>query len=681
MDDYAKAEPLYMQARESLKRVLGQEHPDYSASLNNLAVFYASMGEDAQAEPLFIQALNIRKRVLGEEHPSYGTSLHNLAGLYVSMNDYAKAEPLARQALSISRVSLDSSALILAERQQLAMSQAIRYQLDGYISLALESGQFHVSAAREILRWKGATLVRQRAMRMAAEDPSIAEQFNELQQVARQLVSLSRVVPAVNPKAWRQRIDSLTDQKEKLEAQISRASSTFRDAQAESSFEDIQASLPDGGVLVDYLQFNQSRPSETTAEWESTSSLLAIVLGKAGQPRLIDLGPVAPVSEAIDTWRLSFGMSTEGEAAGRLLRQTLWEPVEKQILAMSLKPETTGTNVERTLLISADSALGRLPLGALPGKEPGTFLIEDHRIAMIPVPRLLPDLVRTRGERSSLESTTLLVGGVDYGVDGDGKSIPWSPLPGAEREITTVAELYRQPGEQGASSLVTLKANDASEHEVLRHMQSASILHFATHGLFESREERITGLLPETFGGRGATLDSSLSEVLGADRDQQTVTTVRTGLVLAGANRSRKSDADVLQTADEDGILMDTEILTLHLRNAEMIVLSACDTGQGKAESGEGLLGLQRAFQVAGARTTVASLWKVDDLATQVLMERFHQNLKQANMSRLDALREAQLWILRNPDSIRGTIIKDQDDRQCVPPYYWAAFQLSGDWR
>jgi CHAT domain-containing protein len=81
----------------------------------------------------------------------------------------------------------------------------------------------------------------------------------------------------------------------------------------------------------------------------------------------------------------------------------------------------------------------------------------------------------------------------------------------------------------------------------------------------------------------------------------------------------------------------------------------------------------------------VASLWKVDDTVTHRLMDRFYTNLwkedEKDEMPRLDALREAQLWVLRHPDSVRGATPPDEDIPARVPPYYWAAFVLSGNWR
>jgi CHAT domain-containing protein len=137
----------------------------------------------------------------------------------------------------------------------------------------------------------------------------------------------------------------------------------------------------------------------------------------------------------------------------------------------------------------------------------------------------------------------------------------------------------------------------------------------------------------------------------------------------------------------------------LDLRGTDLVVLSACETSIGKAASGEGMLGLQRAFQVAGARSLISSLWNVDDKATQVLMVEFYKNLWERKLGKPEALRQAQLKMLRqydphartlrgpgqaksvDPASLAVPLTQKQAAREPVSPYFWSAFVLSGDWR
>ena len=147
------------------------------------------------------------------------------------------------------------------------------------------------------------------------------------------------------------------------------------------------------------------------------------------------------------------------------------------------------------------------------------------------------------------------------------------------------------------------------------------------------------------------------------------------GLVLAGANLPPDPNQD-------NGILTALEVSSLDLSHVELVTLSACETGLGQTAGGEGLLGMQRAFQVAGARSAVATLWKVSDEASRCLMIDFYENLWEKKMSRVEALWQAQLKMLREGVH-RGLAIDDQpaDEQKRLPPYYWAAFELSGDWR
>ena len=103
----------------------------------------------------------------------------------------------------------------------------------------------------------------------------------------------------------------------------------------------------------------------------------------------------------------------------------------------------------------------------------------------------------------------------------------------------------------------------------------------------------------------------------------------------------------------------------LLLKNTELVVLSACETGVGEVVAGEGVYGLRRAFTLAGAQSQIMSLWKVADEETKNLMIAYYQGLQQGN-GRAEALRQVQLKMLRNPATAH--------------PYFWAAFIPTGNW-
>jgi CHAT domain-containing protein len=182
------------------------------------------------------------------------------------------------------------------------------------------------------------------------------------------------------------------------------------------------------------------------------------------------------------------------------------------------------------------------------------------------------------------------------------------------------------------------------------------VLHVATHGFFVADQET-----QPTEALRAIQEGSPLLSSLRRENPQ-----LRSGLVLAGANQPELDPSD-------DGYLTAAEVVTLNLKGTELVVLSACSTGQGEVRSGEGVYGLQRSLTVAGARSTLLSLWKVDDAATAEFMDRYYQRLK-AGEGRSDALAAVQ-------QEFHSGKVQSPSGTNWKEPYYWAAWQLVGDWR
>ena len=670
MENYEQAEALYKQALEIRKRVQREEDPQYVATLEFLAALYQRMGEYFAAGRYIQEALALRQAMQGEQHSAYVRSLRNLTELYVDMGAHKLAKPLYRQVLGIYRTMLDRMAVVQSEREQLATGERLRSALDGYLSIAIDTGDSSYAAFEEILLWKGATLVRQRQYRQAASDPAVSELFKKLQGVTRQLASLARAYPEQSEEVagWRERLNALNADRERLEVTLSGASAAFRQAQETVTVAEVAEALPDGAMLVDYLEFTKY------ADNQSTRSLLASVLRQDGTVTVFDLGPQEPVAEAIEMWRQTYGRSEHGMEAGQQLRKTLWDPL------LSALGET------KTLLVSLDGALGRLPLGALPGAQPDTYLLEEYELSFLPVPQLLPALVATHQQEAA--RGLLLVGDLDYDARQTERDSSVAPAPRSWRrnhnravaevrggvyfeslentagEILRIEDLFKSVFHPSEEAVELLRHADATEQRFRTLAPQFYHLHLATHGFFAPPQHKVDqgpGQRSGVYDGRGAAV------VHGTDPG------LLSGLVLSGANQPPQPEQD-------DGILTATEISFLPLAGAHLVTLSACETGLGATAGGEGLLGVQRAFQVAGARSTVASLWNVPDLATRLLMERFYRHLWEEEMSAADALRAAQLWLLKNPEVLRGLIASNSPSTRSSPQY-WAAFQLSGDWR
>ena len=208
---------------------------------------------------------------------------------------------------------------------------------------------------------------------------------------------------------------------------------------------------------------------------------------------------------------------------------------------------------------------------------------------------------------------------------------------------------------RGVGPVELLTGAAASEGRFKREAPGKRILHVATHGFFLQSE----CLSAESVGRGFAKGTETVARGIGENP------LLLSGLVLAGANRASEAGPD-----QEDGILTAEELAALDLRGLEIAALSACDTGLGTVEAGEGVFGLRRALEIAGARTVLMSLWPVPDKGAREWMASFYGS-RLGGESVLDATRKASLAAL---EELRKQGLPDH-------PYLWAGFVAAGDWQ
>jgi CHAT domain-containing protein len=237
------------------------------------------------------------------------------------------------------------------------------------------------------------------------------------------------------------------------------------------------------------------------------------------------------------------------------------------------------------------------------------------------------------------------------------QSVQFSLLPASLREAREVAGLWQGTTRDDAPPTLLL-GRAANERSFKEQAHSHRVLHLATHGFF------LGGACQAAIAGTRSV--GGLLRVRGQTGGATENPLLLSGLAFAGANRRAASEA-----GDEDGILTAEEVAGLNLEGVEWAVLSACDTGLGEIKAGEGVIGLRRAFQIAGARTVIMSLWSVDDQATRLWMRALYEGRLRKHFSTADAMHQASLSVLRARRA-RG---------QSTNPFYWAGFVAAGDWR
>jgi CHAT domain-containing protein/tetratricopeptide (TPR) repeat protein len=686
MGEYDRARDLYEQARDLRKKILGEQHPAYATGLNNLAALYQDWGEYDRARELYEQARNLLAKALGKDHPHHATSLHNLALWHQAAGNPAEAGKLARIGLAPWTALLANTFTGQSHRARLVLVQHYKHFLDGYLTTVAGTDEPAASLYEAVLLWKGAVAARQAEERLAHDRPELQPLLAQLRLARAGLARLVNLRPGSKEEqaAWRQRFDRLEKEREDLEARLARRSAAFLREQKlrRVKAQQVCQALPPRTALVELVEYlHYLPPPQKKGPFQGEARLLALVLIKGQEPALVPLGPAEPVARAVEAWRRAVQRHADPQPAAAELQRRVWQPLHKHLRGA------------KAVLVAPDGALSFFPFAALPGSKPGAYLLEEVALGYVTSGRHLLELAAE--SEGPADGDQAAAGGLAYGAPplaGGGGPAPrakYAYLPGTRLEAERIARLCSQrfPG-QPAPRLFGGAGLDADR--LRRELPPAKgaarprYLHLATHGFFEAPSAPAKSLRWE----QPELLPFELA------RDLYTYTRnplLRCGLALAGAN------AD-----PEKGVLRAEEVANLDLRGCELAVLSACETALGKAADTEGVQSLQRAFQGAGARSLVVSLWKVHDAATSVLMEEFYTNLWQKKLSRLEALRQAQLTVLRNPGRVQqrqkelhAELLKrklrgPEDEPELLPwggavaerrshPALWAAFILSGD--
>jgi CHAT domain-containing protein/Tfp pilus assembly protein PilF len=707
--DFAKAEALWLRVLERDRK----EHGDESLSTMSNHLLLGALAQEQDrlddAEKHLRRSLVIHEKMLGDRLPG---ALHYLVELEERRQRFAEAEKLQRRVhagfessysarhpsvahalhrLALHRWAQDDvpGALALFARAEEAFEANIQLvlpsgaekdkrafldQLGGgsHVDHAVSLHLTHTSsamaashAATLILRRKGRLLDALSDALGAARRRAGPETVARLDTLRRKRAELARLIvrgrtPTEEMDRYLARVASLEDAVRALEQGLMEVSPQLRAAAAPITASAVSARIPKDARLIELIAFRPLEPKKghhLPRARVPPARYAAYVLAKTGLVAVVDLGAAAAIDERVKRLRAALSSPTAADALARA------KALAKKILA-PLEPHIGDAS---HLFLSPDGALNLVPFAALPMRD-GRALIEKYRLSYLSSGR---DLLRARSAAAP-RSGAVVVAAPSFGSpqladeglareggavepkptggeakaasETDATSAPawaawlgksrgtrsyalgamsWSELPGTAQEAIALRALLPNP---------IVLTGDAATEAAVKALKAPSILHIATHGFFLPREESkgVPGVLPEN-------------------------PLLRSGLVLSGANRR--------ESGEEDGILTALEAASLDLAGTELVVLSACETGLGDIEAGDGVYGLRRALVLAGAESQVMTLWRVDDASSRELMEGFYQRLR-AGEGRAEALRQAQLAMLR--------------DTRRAHPFFWAAFIQSG---
>jgi len=700
LGDFAAARALYESILVAYERLLPKDHPQRGNIQDNLASAMIHMGDLAGARGLRASVLAARERLLPEGHPDLLSAQVNMAVSMSQMGDLAGARALVRKLVAGMRTRILAS-LALAPRQarQTVASENSRHSEVLFFTESagteLEGRAFGLTETMRLVVGEAA-----RSLARFENDPELRPILAEAAEVRRALNDLvaGTVREDEDSDGLGAELTDLSLRRDRLERDASRRLAQRGVAVQPVEADGLSEALGPGDVAVGYRRVPHWVEDEESRRWKvDTDHLIAHVLVADGTLTRVDLGPASEIEEIAAAWRAALGapllrgatLAVNGvsleQAAGESLRERILDPVL----------DAAGEDGTR-VFVCADDLLFLVPLDALPdgGRAAESGSDEPDRVGdrlrivnEVSFARLLAPAGPVKGAPS-----LLAFGGVDYDAEGavpeglSGSSAPIEARDGpssasengasrvdeesgdadsegaatsrsamperfqkllqARYEAEATADLFEEAFEIEPSLLTRKKTTKAALFESAA---GKRYLHLATHGWFAPESVRSTeDAQPAENGFARMGIEERVSGL---------APMTLCGLALAGANNGRDSLGRV------PGILTAEELCSLDLSQCELAVLSACETNVGIRRAGQGIQSLQSALYAAGARTSITSLWKVDDAATRRLMEVFYTNLWIEKMGKAEALWQAK------------QALRDEGH----PPAHWAGWVLTGD--
>lgn len=619
----------------------------------NFATLRLWQGRYAEAEALYRRFLDLLGdgRDFNEINPRSGTA--GLAAALWGQGRHREAFEQARLAQKIAVRARRNALDQLSERQMLAFDRS-QHDVGGLaIAIAADSGDADLVEQAWQLEMEAAGYVtRAMATRLASAGAQASSQPWQAWRAASTALSAARVAAAkASSAAALAAVDRAQEEVDAAERRLATSGGDLaaRAMRAEQGdLAAIVAGLPDGALLVRYREISDYAPDRyQRGDTARDGHLFALVHERTRPARVFDLGPLPTLGARVEAWYALVsdprGDAPTTTAAARALRVALLEPLlaGASTRRMYVVPSTTIDRVNFAALVDAQDH---------PLLETGpTFHLLNHERELLRpavatgAPRILLAGAATEAAATNrVPGATALAMRAGCAGLGDAHALA---LPGAAREI----EALRGLAQGRARSIEVLTGAAASEARVRAAMPGQSIIHLATHAF--------------AFGSRCA--DGSRSIEL--DPPPGAAPTGDDGT----SNLSALAFLPQPGEAGGDGLLTSEEVATLDLSTADWIVLSACETALGRSDAGEGVFGLRRAFRLAGARTVVMSLWKVEDRATADFMQALYRARLVDGLDAPDAMRAA----------MRATYDARRARGESVHPFYWGGFVAAGAWR
>ena len=644
-EEYAKAHTYGLKSAEIIKSIYGENSLAYADELAHIATIYATEKKYEEAQDYYRRAMSIIRDICGEQNEKYYEYNRKLFNTYYYQGnkEYCK-EAILQLANSARAFILDAMTFLTIEERTKCWSN-YQYVFLGnlpYYSLYDPKNHKLLEATYDgLLLGKGFLLngeIEQRKIINESNDPQLIALYDKLTRSKFQLNRLYEQPKDERPIS----VQDLEEEVRRLGRELQQRCQEFKDQTqiAAVTMKDVQLSLKDSDIAIEFMLVDID---------DDDVRYCALTLKPGYEaPRLVELFK----QEELDALKAKY------EAEGAIysssqLYKLVWKPLAKELKGVkniyfspvgdlheiAIEYANSGENsILSKMNIYRLSSTRELAVSKLkkPYKKSAIFGGFKFSASADEL-----NIETNTNEIKEIDSnTSISVDSLNIrGAVGGTKGV--RDLPGTLIEVQKIAKVLE------STNIKTSLATGANGTETAFKKltgQRNDIIHIATHGFYWEGELKY-----------GANRESEVAHF----NEDKAMT--RSGLLFSGVNNMLRNTLPKLDGAD-DGILTAAEISRMELRGTELLVLSACQTGLGNV-NGEGVFGLQRGFKKAGVNTILMSLWEVDDIATQMLMDYFYENIS-SGMSKNAALRDAQ-------NRLRAC--KEYDFSS---PYYWAAFIL-----
>lgn len=588
-----------------------------------------------QAEKFYEDAQKQYQRVFNTTHPEYVKVQSKLSKTYFMQQRYKDSQNEMELVLENYKGFIQNYFPALSEREKAKFWNTIKEDYEFYNTLIISRNRtkryigelYNNALLTKALLLNSSIKVRQRIMNSGD---------NELVNLYTKWIEDKELLTAALSMSAQDLLDNnintsaLEASVELLEKNISLKSEIFKES-AESDvirWVNVKNALAENEVAIEMVRFRYFDHDFTD---KIMYALLYIKGERRSEPEMILLENGKELeSRYLKYYRNTIKFKREDTYS----YEQFWKPINDQIGTAS------------ALFISPDGVYNQINLEAIPTPD-GKFVLDNSNIILISNTKDL-HMNKIKSKGITEKQYAMMFGNPKFYMKTQpGKPLPTSgltrstaevvtPLPGTKKEIDDLDDLLDRKGWETEKF-----TEELAEEATIKTVTNPRIFHVATHGFFQE-EKKV------------ARLDQEFNETAAYDNPL-----LKTGLLLSGAG-------DILNQTQfnynvDNGILTAYEAMNLNLDQTDLVVLSACETGLGEIEAGEGVYGLQRAFLVAGARTIIMSLFKVSDEATQQLMLKFYRKWIETGNKRqafIDAKKE-----IRN----------EYND-----PIYWGPFVMIG---